>query len=146
MLHSFKEFERSQKNPTMPLLSRPTPPHQPSSLQQQLQHSGLSLLDDDSLSNEPPPSESTAAASTNKNRDVSHALSSLGSSSRRNNTIGPYDYILEQAQISKIELETVRDDLYWLQVQNCRTLDALCMVGAALNDDAINDMDHVGAD
>jgi hypothetical protein len=133
----------------MPLWSRPTPPHQPRSLQQQLQHSGLSLLNDDSLSNEPPPSESTDA-STNDNRDESHALSSLGSSSRRNNTIGPYDYILEQARISKLELETVRDDLYWLQVQNCRTLDALCMVGAALNNDAINDCnddaDHVASD
>jgi hypothetical protein len=133
----------------MPLWSRPTPQHQPRSLQQQLQHSGLSLPDDDSLSNEAPPSESTTAASTNDNGDESHALSSLGSSSRRDNTVGPYDYILEQARISKLEIETVRDDLYWLQVQNCRTLDALCMVDA-LDNDAINDCnddaDHVGAD
>jgi hypothetical protein len=132
-------------------LSRPTPPR---SLQPQ--NVGLSLLNDDDrfFSAAPPLSDPTAAfANDNGDQDDGSTVSegSLDSRSRssRRSTVGPYDFILEQALASKLELETVRDDLYWLQVQNCRTLDALCMVGGggALDDeDNDKDADCVGAE
>ena len=42
----------------------------------------------------------------------------------------PYETILKQAVSWKLELEAIRDEIYWLQVQNCQSLDALCMAGA----------------
>jgi hypothetical protein len=135
-------------------LSRPTPPR---SLQPQ--NVGLSLLnDDDRLSSAAPSSSEPTAAFANDNGDQDDGSTvseegSLDSRSRsRSSTVGPYDFILEQALASKLELETVRDDLYWLQVQNCRTLDALCMAvggggGGALDDEDDKDADDcVGAD
>jgi hypothetical protein len=136
----------------MPRLSRPTPPPpppQPRSLQPQT--FGLSLLDDndDSLSNEQPP-KTTAAVSNDDSEDKSRAFASLDSNNSSSNTVaGPYDFILEQARAAQLELETVRDDLYWLQVSNCRTLDALCMVtggSGAIDNDDDEDAGHVGDD
>jgi hypothetical protein len=43
-----------------------------------------------------------------------------------------YGAILDQAMQWQCELEGVRDELHWLQVQNCQLLDALCMAGADL--------------
>jgi hypothetical protein len=142
----------TESKSTMPLSSRPTPmpmPPQPRSVQPQT--SGLSLLDnyddDDRLSNEEPPEP--IAASNDNNEDKSRACLSLDSSSSNTVAGSPYEFILEQARAAKLELETVRDELYWLQVSNCRTLDALCMVGSggggvALDDDGADE--HVGSD
>jgi hypothetical protein len=46
----------------------------------------------------------------------------------------PYEAVLEQAATWKLELEAVRDEVCWLQVQNCQSLDALCMAGAEIAD------------
>jgi hypothetical protein len=143
-----ERFEKDHKSnqPTMPL-SRPTPPR---SLQPQ--NIGLSLLnDDDRLSSAGPSSSEPTAAFANDNGDQDDgstmsegSLDSRSRSRSRSSTVGPYDFILEQALASKLELETVRDDLIWLQVQNCRTLDALCMAvggGGGALDDEDNDKD-----
>ena len=43
-----------------------------------------------------------------------------------------YEAILTQAATWKVELEAVRDNIYWSQVQNCQSLDGLCMAGAEI--------------
>lgn len=54
----------------------------------------------------------------------------------------PYSVILEQALTDKVALELLRDQMMWHRVQNCQSLDALCMAGADMllndeDDDAI---------
>jgi len=41
-----------------------------------------------------------------------------------------YENLLQQATLWKSELESMRDSIYFLQVQNCQSLDALFMAGA----------------
>ena len=41
-----------------------------------------------------------------------------------------YDDLLQQAILWKMEVEQLRDDIYFLQIQNSQSLDALCMAGA----------------
>ena len=41
-----------------------------------------------------------------------------------------YDNLIQQAILWKMEVEQLRDDIYFLQIQNSQSLDALCMAGA----------------
>ena len=41
-----------------------------------------------------------------------------------------YDDLIQQAILWKMEVEQLRDDIYFLQIQNSQSLDALCMAGA----------------
>ena len=41
-----------------------------------------------------------------------------------------YNDLIQQVTHWKMEMEQVRDDIYFLQIQNSQSLDALCMAGA----------------
>lgn len=41
-----------------------------------------------------------------------------------------YNDLIQQVTLWKMEMEQVRDDIYFLQIQNSQSLDALCMAGA----------------
>jgi hypothetical protein len=83
--------------------------------------SGLSLLDGSPLPEDVPRRFGTAVAAARAEATESSNCSS-----------NPYESILEKSVLWKLELESTRDEIYWLQVQNCQSLDALCMAGAEI--------------
>jgi len=56
--------------------------------------------------------------------------SSSSSTEQADTTCLPYEHLLQQAAQWKMEMEQVRDSIYWLKLQNCQSLDGLCMAGA----------------
>lgn len=100
------------------MLPSPPPPHPADPC------SGLTLLDSSkALPKSAAMPRSATDGSSSNDDDIGDAFS------KEKN-----DGILRRALAWKLELEAVRDDLYWLQVQNCQSLDALCMAGAEMAD------------
>lgn len=81
--------------------------------------SGLSLLDGSPLL-----AEDCVVIDHNPEEESLRVAGSYGSSS------SSIDQLLEQAATWKLELESVCDQIYWLQLENLQSLDALCMAGA----------------
>lgn len=91
---------------------------------------GLSLLDNSPLPKDVRREQTTTEASVGVPSKANTARSSNNNDSSSSND--SYESILEKAALWKLELESTRDEMRWLQVQNCQSLDALCMAGAEI--------------